>query len=464
MATMVAPAPVQRTIVTHADTTGIELTSTHDSNEAINDTYIHEAEHDDEEAPLRPTSQREQALVLAGAFMAVFATAGLNQSYGVFQEYYTSDQQTIIPRSEASNTALIAFVGTLSAGLTWGGGAAVQPLATHIGARAAVLLGAVLMALGLALASVSRTSWQLLLTQGLIWGIGSALVYFPPVGAAPEFFGARRGAAMGLVLSGAGLGALALAPLSRALLEKVGVRWALRALALLELALGAMAGALSPGPRAGRARPGRVAGHIARSPVFIAAIAGAFLQSGGYLVPLTLFSSFSSAVGVGPSLSALLLGVSNAVSAASRLLMGAAADSVGRQNTLIVCCVGSALCVLAIWSVAAGGGADARGAWLGFVVLYGALSGGYAALLPTTVSDVFGVHAYPSINGLLYLVRGCGVLFGSPVGGLLVNGSGPSGFKRVVWYDGALLAACSVCVLSARGLQARERGVWKWKA
>lgn len=101
--------------------------------------------------------------------------------------------------------------------------------------------------------------------------------------------------------------------------------------------------------------------------------------------------------------------------------------------------------------------------------------GGYNALFPTTITEVFGVHAYASVNGFLYFVRGLGALFGSPVGGLILGttrvaapdgdiSSSLGGYRKLIWYDGALLLGSSLCVVGVRGFDALDKRQWAWKA
>jgi hypothetical protein len=55
------------------------------------------------------------------------------------------------------------------------------------------------MSAALTLASFSRTVWQLLLTQGLLLGVGMSFLYFPLLAPAPEYFTNHRATAMGFV-------------------------------------------------------------------------------------------------------------------------------------------------------------------------------------------------------------------------------------------------------------------------
>lgn len=168
------------------------------------------------------------------------------------------------------------------------------------------------------------------------------------------------------------------------------------------------------------------------------------------------------------STGSLLLAINSAVNSVSRVLMGVLADGVGRQNTMIGSAFLSALSVLALWYDAP------RARFLAFVVMYGVYAGGYNALIPTTITEIYGVENYARVNGAVYFVRGLGSLLGAPVAGALLGsharspGAGAmdlkARFERVVLYDGMLLFVAGVCVAYVRWLDARDKGVWKWRA
>ena len=80
--------------------------------------------------------------------------------------------------------------------------------------------------------------WHLYLTQGLLYGIGSSMYYFPLMSLTPAYFDRNRGAAMGIVLAGSGAGGLVLSPVFHTLLTRLGIRWALRILGIWNFVLG----------------------------------------------------------------------------------------------------------------------------------------------------------------------------------------------------------------------------------
>ena len=223
--------------------------------------------------------------------------------------------------------------------------------------------------------------WHLLLTQGLLFGMGSSLLYFPILSAAPEYFNDHRGSAMGFILSGAGIGGLVFSPMIRALLASIGPRWTLRLLSLLNLLISL--------PIAITAAPSRFVGRrnthlslsLAKRPAFLFSVGAAFLQAGGNGLPLTFLSEYSVALGYSSAFGATLLAVSSGVNSVSRIAMGHAGDRFGRQNTLIFTLCLCVLSVTGLWMGSVAGGNKVL--WLLFIVGYGVAGGGYNALFPT---------------------------------------------------------------------------------
>ena len=79
--------------------------------------------------------------------------------------------------------------------------------------------------------------WHLYLTQGLLFGIGATLLYFPIMSFAPRFYDRHRGFALGFILSGNGIGGLVLAPVAHVLIHRYGIQWTLRILSIWTLVM-----------------------------------------------------------------------------------------------------------------------------------------------------------------------------------------------------------------------------------
>ncbi|KAL5485184.1 hypothetical protein ACEPAI_7826 [Sanghuangporus weigelae] len=428
-------------------------------------------------------TRRYQRMLLISGFVMIFQVIGINSIYGIFQEYYTSSETNIVDAH--GQDALISLVGTLGYGLTWGGGIFVNPLIVRVkNLKLITLSGTFIMSVSLVLASFSTKLWHLFLTQALLFGLGATLLYFPIMSLAPRFFDRNRGLAMGIILSGNGIGGLVLAPTVHALIHSVGVRWALRILGIWSLVLMTPVALVPRHPPGFEARrrggASRLNASLLKKGTFIGQAIGCFLQAAGNFVPLFYLPSFSTSVlQYSSSTGSLLLALNNAVNSVARIVMGHLADRVGRQNTLIVSVLLSSVSVFALWYDAS----QAR--FIAFVVLYGVLAGGYNALLPTTITEVYGVQNYDAVNGSIYFLRGLGAVAGPPIAGAIL-GSHSRGtvvssgshigatvsalgilekkYNDLVVYTGMLLVGASFCVAYVRWGDAKEKGRWTWKA
>ncbi|KAF9498832.1 monocarboxylate transporter [Pleurotus eryngii] len=423
----------------------------------------------------RPTKQYQMLLLLSGFFMT-FHVIGINSVYGIFQEFYTSAETNILDAH--GQDALVALVGTIGSGLTWSGSIFVNPLMARIdNVRMISLAGAIIMSIGLFAASYSTRLWHLYLTQAVLYGVGSSMYYFPIMSIAPVYFDRHRGFAMGVILAGSGVGGLVIAPVLQVLLDKYGVQWALRILGIWNLVIGLpVSCVVKHRPGFGTRGRTRLNLRLVTSSTFIYQALAAFLQAAGNIIPVYYLSSYCVAVLNYPrSMGSLLLAINSGVNSVSRISMGILADHIGRQNTLIAGVMLSSLSVLAVWYNAP------RAQFVAFTVLYGIYAGGYNALLPTTITEIYGVQDYASVNGFIYFIRGLGSIGGAPIAGVIL-GSHKRGanaadltsqldgdllrkrYNDLIIYSGVLLAAAGLCVTYVRWLHARARGQWSWKA
>jgi hypothetical protein len=140
-------------------TTAIALAETHaGDNDGELESAAGSNSNPDAALELRPITRTRQILVLISGFLTICITIGFNQAYGVFQNYYISPTQTMLPKTTGNESALVAFIGTLGYGLTWGGSIFVNPAMARLGARGTRglgILGVFFMSLGFGLASLS---------------------------------------------------------------------------------------------------------------------------------------------------------------------------------------------------------------------------------------------------------------------------------------------------------------------
>ena len=98
-------------------------------------------------------------------------------------------------------------------------------------------------------------------------------------------------------------------------------------------------------------------------------------------------------------------------------------------------------------------------------MLYSFSAGGYYALFPALIAEVFGIGQYAAVNAFILFVRGLGTIFGSPVGGQLLGKleEGSKAYAGVAYWDGTLLTCATICCVGLRWAHGKEKG-WKWIA
>lgn len=96
-------------------------------------------------------------------------------------------------------------------------------LIKKIDPRILCISGSLLVALGWILAGNSTSIYQIMLTYGLLGGIGVGIVYGVPIAIVTEWFPHRKGLAVGITLMGFGISPLISAPIANALINKSGV-------------------------------------------------------------------------------------------------------------------------------------------------------------------------------------------------------------------------------------------------
>ncbi len=100
-----------------------------------------------------------------------------------------------------------------------------------------ILVGITVMMSSLLLASWATEAWQIVLTQGILYGVGGICLNFVHVSIFSEWFDKKKGQAMGLIWLGYRVGGLAFPLICQWLLEKHGYQKTLRVLIAPILAL-----------------------------------------------------------------------------------------------------------------------------------------------------------------------------------------------------------------------------------
>ena len=183
-------------------------------------------------------------LTVAGSFLVYYASFGVMNSFGFFQNYYTSEFLKGTP------TSTIAFIGTLQMALMnllaaisgalcdqYGFKVSIKPskLKFTINGQQYLYLGSgtgTIVALFMLSSIQPGKFWQVFMTQGLLMGLTIAFGVQPALTVVGQHFKERRALAMGVVSAGSALGGIGFPLMFEQLLPRVGFPNAMRLAAL----------------------------------------------------------------------------------------------------------------------------------------------------------------------------------------------------------------------------------------
>ena len=336
------------------------------------------------------------------------------------------------PMTQALGTdrSVIALAGSLVWIGNGVGGILMGWLADRIGIRTTIVLGAVMMALGLAVSTLGSI-WALYVGHGLLVGLlGNGALYAPLVIHVSRWFDRRRGTAIALISSGQYVAGVVWPAIFERGIAAFGWQATMLAYAavvlliilplvpFLQRAPDALAGAaVSAGNGAHR---GQVLGFRPNVTQALICAAGFFC-----CIPMAIPSShlvaFCGDVGIPPTHGAAMLSVMLGSAFVARQVWGVMADRHGGLRTILVGSAFQALAILAFTLTQSEVGLFAVAAGFGF---------GFSGLIPSysvTIRDLFpSAEASWRIPTTLFVAMS-GMAFGSWFAGLLYDHFGSYG-------------------------------------
>lgn len=356
-------------------------------------------------------------ITVAVAFTSMAVVFGVAYSFGAFfapmaAEFGTGSGATSLVFGV---TACCWFVlGSVS-------GRAVD----RFGPRPVLLVAALALGAGLLVTAAVRDLWVGYLTYGLGVGVAVACGYVPMVAVVGAWFERRRAIALAVAVSGIGIGTLAGAPLAAALIDAVGWRQTHVVFAIGGAALLLVCALVVRRPPAPTSGPSMPVGELVRTVAFRSMYAATLLSSLALFVPFVFLPATALALGASAVAAAALVGVIGVSSVVGRLAMGTVAERFGRIATFRAsfAVLGASF---AIWFVA-----GSYPVLVVFAAVLGVGYGGWIALQPAVIAELFGLRGLGGVVGLVYTSGGIGALLGAPVAGVLVDVTGGYGWAIV---------------------------------
>ncbi|KAI8636676.1 major facilitator superfamily domain-containing protein [Parasitella parasitica] len=294
---------------------------------------------------------------------------------GIMQDYF--DRQVFRGSVDVTELSFVGTIGFAFCGLM---GPITPFFMSLVGARWVLFFGTVLISAGLILASFSTQVWQLYITQSVMHGMGAALLYIVSMSISPQWFVKRRGFAMGVMVSGSGIGGLIMPFVMTMLNETLGGAWCYRVLGIITFVVSLIATILlreKPGmPNAKKTQLKDIINlSICKDRKFIIWCIAGNLSMLSYFVPAFFLPSHATKIGLSPSQGSMLVAVFSAVNVLGRIISGYLGDHIGVVNVDIMFLFTCGLSSLFIWTFA-----NSFAMLMIFILIYGFMSGAVFSL------------------------------------------------------------------------------------
>ncbi|KAI7874931.1 MFS general substrate transporter [Lichtheimia hyalospora FSU 10163] len=280
-----------------------------------------------------------------------------------------------------------------------------------------MLIGTLISTVALVLASFATELWQLLLTQGLMFGIGLCIVFSTLATLPSQWFVKNRALANGIAWSGATLGPMACSNGFEALLTTFGRQITLAIMAgsvfillLIAAILARPRYAVVHAPKDGAISPEKDSDKSLWSIRFMVILLSSFTYPFHWQAAFFLAPSYAQYLGASPSLAASTVTIAFTMTAISRIVFGFFADRYGRLNILLIAVFINAILFMTLWRYA-----DTIVMFATFCGLLGVWGGLFANMRPVIISDLVGMKRAQKGVCLSYLLSVPACLVGDPL-------------------------------------------------
>jgi MFS family permease len=367
-------------------------------------------------------------MVALGAFMTCIAV-GAMFSLAVYLQPIT--QSTGWSTTAVSAAMTLNFLAMGAAGFGWGA------LSDRIGPRPVVLAGAILLGLGLFLASRAQTALQFQISFGLLVGIAVGSFFSPMIAAVMGWISERRGLAVALVSVGVGVAPVTMSPLAAWLITQMDWRSAQLVIAVLVWATLVPAALFVRRPPAASTSEQMISGKkeiklrdAFFSAPFIVLALTFFACCAAHAGPIFHTVTYAMTCGIAPLAAVTVYSVEGLAGLGGRLALGVAADRLGVKRVLIAGLVIQALAAFAFIS------ASRLGEFYAVAAVFGFAYGGVMPLYAVLAREYFGQRILGAVFGAAAMVSSLGMAIGPAIGGWVFDNFGQ--YTWMYLYSGAI--------------------------
>jgi MFS family permease len=359
-------------------------------------------------------------MVALGAWMTCIAI-GAMFSLAVFLRPIT--ESTGWSHTAVSSAMTLNFLAMGAAGFGWGA------LSDRIGPRPVVLAGAVLLGLGLFLASRAQSALEFQVAFGLLVGIAVGSFFSPMIAAVMGWITEHRGLAVSLVSVGVGVAPMTMSPFAAWLITQMDWRGAQVVLAVLVWATLVPAALFVRRPPASPVAEQGTAGEprmglreaFVSAPFIVLALTF-FACCAAHAGPIFHTVTYAMTCGLAPLAAVTVYSVEGLAGLGGRLALGVAADRLGVKRVLIAGLLIQAVAAFAFIF------ASRLGEFYAVAATFGFAYGGVMPLYAVLAREYFGQRILGAVFGAAAMVSSLGMALGPALGGWIYDT-----FGRYTW-------------------------------
>ncbi|KAH8816590.1 MFS transporter, MCP family, solute carrier family 16, member 10, variant [Xylogone sp. PMI_703] len=396
---------------------------------------------------LPPTDQGLAAwTVLCAAFIFEALLWGFLISFGVFQNYYYQLPQF-------AKNPYIPVVGTIASGISYLGAPFMVPVVKKYARyqRHMIWVGWITCILSLIAGSFVTTLPGLIVTQGVMYGLGVIIFYSPMLSMLSEWWVARRGMAFGVVCSATGFTGVAMPFIVEKLLSQYGYPTTLRAIAI---ALIILTGPLLPffkgrlPPPNGSDPSEKTDWSFLRKTQFWVYSISNLLQGFGYFFPQLFLPSYATSIRLSSVQGAMLLAIMSVTQVMGQMIFGYLSD---HRLSLDLLIMGSTI-ISGVAAVTLWGLARSLAPLIFFALIYGFFGAGYVSLWSRMGTAVTQQQAAAFMTFSLFSFgKGLGNVLAGPISAGLLSHSIVDRSYGMTKYQGVIVFM-GICMLSSAAI------------
>ncbi|KAI8933356.1 hypothetical protein NX059_009975 [Plenodomus lindquistii] len=368
--------------------------------------------------------------------LVVFNTWGMIATFGVFQQYYTSTLS--LEPSAVSWIGSMQMLGHFSLGILTG------RLFDAGFFYHSMIPGMLLAALSIFMTSLATQYWQLMITQGLMNGLGNGMQFPPALSLVSTYFARNRAVALAIMASGSATGGLVYPTVARQLLPKIGFAWTVRVMGFMMLAVGSCyCSLLRPRLPPRKSGPMLELGAFKEISYSLFLIAVFLICLGQYFAFYYISTFAIEVLGLPYGNAINILLVLNGIGVLGRIVPSYFSDKyTGPYNILIPFCFISAI-LLFFWPLV-----NSEAALYGWAITFGFFVAGFQGIFPAALTTLTkDMSKVGTRNGQGFAVVGLGTFIGPPIAGALIQSYGGNYLVAQLFAGATVFLGSCVLVL-----------------